>query len=195
MTSAPGRKTSRIAGGFTLLELVLVLAVLATLAGVTVLNLSGFGSARELDDSADRLATALRLARAEAANQGRRIRIKPDSESGELHVLWEPEPLTRPGEYRNYPNTWRSYLPGGSVRVVGSRLTGESRYRSQWSLRAWQDGSDDRLEPVTFYPDGTSDSASLELERDGRYVVVDINGLTGTVSIYRSTPDERQGTW
>ncbi len=197
MTSAPGRTTSgaAAASGFTLIELVLVLAVLMTLAGVTVLNLRGFGSAHELDESANRLTTALRLARAEAANQGRRIRIQPDGDTGLLRVLWEPEPLARPGEFSEYPSVWRGYLPAEPVRVVRSRLTGESRYRSLWSERAWSDGSDAELEPVTFYPDGTSDSAVLELQRGELVVVVEISGHTGTVSTYRSSPDQRQGAW
>jgi prepilin-type N-terminal cleavage/methylation domain-containing protein len=181
--------------GFTLLELALVLAVLATLLGVTVLNLRGFGRSQALDETARRLETALRLARAEAANEGRCIRLEPDAETGGLRVLWEPEPLAAPGAYETYPCTWRDYLPGGSVRVVRCRLTGDSAYRTLWTDRLQEDGTDDELEPVTFYPDGTSDSAELELAGEERRAVVEIRGLTGTVSSRMLAADEWPETY
>ncbi|MFW6066013.1 MAG: GspH/FimT family pseudopilin, partial [Planctomycetota bacterium] len=156
MTFVPGRKNRHGAGfGFTLLELVLVLVLLSLLAGVTALSVSGFGRTRALEETARRLETALRLARVEAAGTGRRIRLTPDAETGSLQVTWEPEPLQRPGEFRNYPCSWHGYLPGGSVRVVGSELTGDSRYRTLWSERAGEE-TGERLEALTFYPDGTS---------------------------------------
>ncbi|MGC9453922.1 MAG: GspH/FimT family pseudopilin [Phycisphaerae bacterium] len=192
MISAPGpKRNSPRASGFTLVELVLVLVVLSLLAGVTALSLGGFGRSQELDESARRLETALRLARAEAAGAGRRIRLRPDAETGTLDVVWEPEPLERPGEFESYPCNWRGYLPGGNVWVVGSELTGESRYRTLWSERASRDESDARFEPLTFYPDGTSDSGEIELESDAGTIVLRISGLTGVVT--RVQPEHSEG--
>lgn len=191
MTSAPGQQSSSRTrkAGFTLVELVLVLSVLALLAGVTAVNLGGFGRSQELSEGASRLETALRLTRADAAGEGRRIRLQPDAETGGMDVLWEPNPLTEPGEFRQYPCSWRGYLPGGSVRVVSSRLTGDSRYRSLWSDCGRGDASSD-MEALTFYPDGTSDSAEIELEAPAGTAILKISGLTGVVSRETFGPDE-----
>ena len=113
------------------------------------------------------------MARAEAQNEKRRLRIEfGDAEGlvdGDLptpvRVLWEPEHLTEPGQFVPYPMaTWASSVPSEIVRVLRSRHVGPSAYRTITSMTGGGDDDDgEALQTVTFYPDGWSDSALIEL--------------------------------
>ncbi len=198
---APHRQAAeapRTCRGFTLLEVVLVLGILAMLAGVAVLNVSAVGRGRTLERGARRLATALRLARADAANRGRRLRLTFDDETARPAVLWEPDPLQAPGEFTDYATqcTWRRLLETDDVWVQRCEFAGPSVYR--YVVGA---GSADRqavaetdLAPVTFEPDGSSDSVVLHLvaaeDPEGPLARIELNGVTGRVTRRVLTPEE-----
>jgi general secretion pathway protein H len=184
--------------GFTLLELVLVLGIVAMLVGVMVLSVPGLAGGRRLERQAERFATAVRLARADAANRSRRLRLTFDPETSQPTVFWEPNPLTAPGEFVDYSTvcTWRTLLEAEGILVERCTFSGPSRYR--YAVDA---ASTDRrtvtetdLAPITFEPDGSADSAIVHLveaeDPEGRLARIELNGVTGRVTSRVLTPEE-----
>jgi prepilin-type N-terminal cleavage/methylation domain-containing protein len=188
--------------GFTLLEVLLALTLVALLVGAGVIALASLRTGRQLEEGAWRFETMLRMARADAARHGRRLRLRFDGEGGAWQVLWESDPIARPGLFDDYAScVWRDSVPEGLVRVVRCELQGPSAYQTLVLQGAREPAAGAAaLDAVTFYPDGSCDAAEIELaDRDGKDVrtaVIAIDGLTGTVTRQILTPtemDERGG--
>jgi len=174
------------AAAFTLLELVLVVAILVLLAGVMVMSLGGVRPGSDLDQGAVQFENVLLMARAEAANTGRRLRLDFDGGGGAAKVLWEPQPLEEPGKFADYTASWTQDIPNDSVRVVRSRLTGPSAFQTPEAVGATSSQEGEALASVNFYPDGSADSAQIELastdQEDARRAVINIDGLSRTIT-------------
>jgi hypothetical protein len=163
-------------------ELLLAMAVAMVLVSLAVVSARSLGRGRALRGAADRLATTLRMARADAANRGKRIRLvmTVDSEVkggqiGRLEV--ENAPLTEPGTFSPYKPTWAGSLEHTDVDVFACRLTGEST----WSvMQVARDADEPAVAPLTFRPDGSCDSAEIHLrevgEPDGPVAIVTLDG-------------------
>jgi type II secretion system protein H len=84
--------------GFTLLELVLVMVIMATAMAVAAPSIRGWSRGSDLRNIADRFLTLARLARTNAITKGRiyRIEMDTDTQKFQLKVLngeaWENEP-------------------------------------------------------------------------------------------------------
>ncbi len=179
---------------FTLVEVLLAVAVVSLLTVVAVFGFSGWRRAAGMREGCERFAGLLRMARAEAAVTGKRVRVafvadEDDFEAGregrDAQVLWEPDPLGEPGVFVPYEGSGAMpYLPTGLARVASCRLTGSDPPPSLG--REIDAGGDERFEAITFCPDGTSDSAVVELigaDADSTLVAqVTLSGLTGTVT-------------
>jgi type II secretion system protein H len=74
------------AEGFTLLEILIVLFIVAVMSGVVVANLPSFARAGDFDTEARRLKTLLDLARLEAQVQTAEFGFKPSHDSYEFLV-------------------------------------------------------------------------------------------------------------
>jgi len=192
-------------GGFSLLEVLLVLPLIGVLLGLSVVSLDAWQRGQRLSVGADRLSTCLRLARADAADRGRRIRLvmrvreaaedavgSDDAASFELR--WEAEPLAKPGVFEPYHRcNWQDVLPGGLVRVTQVELLGESALRfTSRDTGLDESGGGGDVAAITFYPDGTSDAARIVLaaadgaadgEADERRAVLELSGLSGEVRL------------
>ena len=101
----PPHRSSRV-DGFTLVELLLSTLLLMLLISAVALNFSALRRGSELDEGGARLETLLQLARAHAANTGRKVEVyfERGEESdflapalGSIRIAWEPEPLDAPG--------------------------------------------------------------------------------------------------
>jgi prepilin-type N-terminal cleavage/methylation domain-containing protein len=143
---------ARRAGGFTLLELILVLILISTVLALAAPSLRRFARARETTDAASHLLALTRLAGSQAAAQAHtwRLNIDPDSATYWLTVqkaggFVEPE--------REYGRLFR--LPDGvSVAVEGHEVV-------------------DGVPAVQFYPDGRSDPVTIELtDTEGRVLQI-----------------------
>jgi len=182
-SSRPGRAHRR---GLTLLELLASLVILALLAGLGVVNFVSFAAGGKLQEGALRFETALRLARATAAHRGRRVRLRFQPGKGTAVVLWEPRPLAEPGQFVQLPASWSGRLPDESIRTTRCRLSGPSAYQTlvMKTTHRVQEGND--LQPVTFYPDGSSDSAVIELrstaEDEALRALIQLDGLNNQVT-------------
>ena len=191
-------KPPRACGGFTLLEVLLVLAVLALLAGAVILNLGGRRDVEALQEGMSRLETAILMARAEAATLGLRLRLDFDPQETKVLVLWEPEPLTDPGNFVEYTGcTWQDSIELEGVRIEKSEFVGSSAYRSAETATGGGSASQSALASITFEPDGSSDSVAVELtstaDPESRRAFIDLEGLTGTISMRILTASEMAG--
>lgn len=165
----------------------MVMALLVMLAGVVVMNVGTWRHAGRLEEGVERFQTVLRMAGAEAAATGRRLRLSFDEETGLCSVLWEPDPLAEPLQFTAYSRcSWVTRIPNGLVRVVRSELTGSSAYRTLRAEMGREETEDDALQAVTFYPDGSSDSAIFELVdargSESRLAVIQLDGVNGVTT-------------
>ncbi|MFB3894574.1 MAG: GspH/FimT family pseudopilin [Phycisphaerae bacterium] len=193
----PSRSADGFRRGFTLIEVVLAIGVLLLLGSIVVLSYTGMLVSGRLDEGTSQFEAALRMARAEAANQGRKFRLEFDAESGQCKATWEASPLTDPGVFIDYVGAaWSRGLPNDLVTVTRSDLTGASAYNVLPDSAPLSSTDAPALAAVTFYPDGSSDSAVFELRgRDAseqRTAIITLDGLSGTIDIQIYTPEEYQ---
>ena len=174
--------------GFTLIEVILSIALLTLLFGLAVFNYFGWSKSRKLEEGRARVETLVRMCRSESCNLGKRIELAADEE-GAIVIRVEADPIGAPNVFVPLEVTWAQSAPNHLVRVVRSELLGAS----SWRLIQRRDKDDETvseegfsLHPVTFFPDGSSDSAEIELRQadreGGMHVLVTVNGLTGELS-------------
>ena len=201
MTS-PTSKTRRseaaagVARAFTLLELVLALSVLVVLVAIAAVGLAGGPRSEYVEEGASRLATAMRMARADALNRGRVIQLR-FGEDGTCTVFHEPRPLDKPGQYTPYITSgWATDLPNDVVRVESSRMGDGERYIAPDGPTAMSNDRSDGppLDAITFRPDGSCDSATVTLRsvepRDQRRAIVTVDGANAQFNVLLLTPIE-----
>lgn len=212
--------------GFTLFELVLTVSLILLLAGGVIFGWDSLQRGARLDEGADQVEMLLRFARAQAATSGRQVRVRvglpgipPGPDSGPvsgtngptpslplspasgLQVLWEPDPLKRPGIFESLPgveglrerieelveiqphmsaNPERPQVetPNSDVGASTNRSVGDSM-----GVLGTDPAEASTLQ-ITFYPDGSSDSADWILgskdPEDSRRLRLRLSGLTGT---------------
>lgn len=127
MISQPFQSRSR-RGGFTLVELLLAVTLLAGLMGAAVFGFSSLQRSAQLNEGVERLETAMRFARAHAANTGRKVQVvvttaeassslssstdpsasvgsgNGDEPFNSLSILWEADPARAPGVFESIPS-------------------------------------------------------------------------------------------
>jgi prepilin-type N-terminal cleavage/methylation domain-containing protein len=186
-TTDQAAEPPRTRRGFTLLEILLVFVIFVLMAGIVVVNFPALAGSQSLEEASLRMETALRMARADAANKGLRLQLRFDQEEGRVTVLWEPQPLAEPGEFVEYTScTWQKFLQVEGIVVERCEFVGASAYRRlEDATVAGGYASDPDQTAVTFEPDGSSDSVVIELVAaempEGLRARVELEGLTGAV--------------
>jgi general secretion pathway protein H len=145
--------TSRTEAGFTLLELIVVLALGAIIYAVILSAPLGRASSADLKASARTLASGLRQAQTMAMASRRDAVLTLDVESREYITSGETQP-------RRLPENIELKL-----YAAQSEVTSERR------------GS------IRFYPDGSSTGGRITVFSGERKYLVDVDWLTGRVSI------------
>ena len=169
---------------FTLMEILVALAVMVLLVGAVTFLTQSTRRGQLLQDAGQRWATAFRMARAESSLRGKRIQLVfVESESDDEAVMTaafqiEKDPLGAPNQFTHISDTWASRLSVAGIHV------------SRCLLDETTSEEDIEHETVLFYPDGSSDSASLHLRHDDpdqtRIIVVHLDGLTGKVEVEKT---------
>ena len=188
---------------FTLIELLLAIVLVLLLAGAMVFNFSNLDQGTALEEGAARLETLIRYAQASAANTGRRVQLEfPVDESaidaadwlGEVRVLWEPDPLGRPGEFEVL---WEAQTQAEGVNELvriqevglpGATLSSDTNAIPEEPMTtvSLDEALSDFFMPIFFAPDGSSDSAEIVVvmpdSEQNRYAIVRLDGITSAVS-------------
>ena len=107
--------------GFTLVELLLSVTLLLGLIGAAVFGFSSLHRNAQLDEGVERVETAIRYARAHAANTGHKVQMvmatapaptgTTPTETAEsapapamaMRIEWEPDPIRAPGVFEPIP--------------------------------------------------------------------------------------------
>jgi general secretion pathway protein H len=139
--------------GFTLLEMILVLVIAATVAAVAVPNFQPALANMQLRAATRDVASALRHVRGQALSRGREAVFSLNVDRHTYQVS---------GRRKDYA------LPA-SVRLGLFTAEAELSGEGQGSIR--------------FYPDGSSTGGRVSLEAAGKKRLVDVNWLTGAVLI------------
>jgi general secretion pathway protein H len=146
--------TTRPSGrGVTLLELLIVLAIMAIVAGFVIPMFGGPVSTSELRSAARQLAAGLRLAQSEAVSQRRQTFLVLDVAGKRFKVDTDPQEHKLPSKVELKLFTAQNDLVSESV------------------------GS------IRFFPDGGSNGGRITVASGDRKFDVDIDWLTGRVAI------------
>jgi general secretion pathway protein H len=146
---------ARRAGGFTLLEMLVVIAIMAALAAAFPLALSRFVPARRVDAAARQLLGDIRVAEARSLSTGRPVEIVPAANG---YVVKE--------------------VGGSMVKPVSTRTW---RTSTALSLKS-RNGSRD-LPVFRIFPDGSSSGAYFWIRDGERVRAVVVSELTSHVHI------------
>jgi type II secretion system protein H len=140
-------------GGFSLLELILVIAILGMLAAVVLPSLPGALESARLRGSAGEVRATLTLARTLAVSESRGRSVSFDLGSGEFGI---------DGDARKW------LLPDG-IRLAAVRLGDAAAERGVVRVR--------------FRPDGSADEAQVAISSSGGGMMrVNVDPLTGMAS-------------
>ena len=199
------RKRPGASHAFTLVVLLLTTVLFVLLLGAMVYNFSSLHRGSGLEEGAAQFESLLRFARAQAANTGRKVQVNFEEDIGDgfsaplgnLRVLWEPDPLDRPGEFEELPEA-ALYVRGVtdlvSVEFVRNELTDETPIEPPADEGALASFS---FLPLYFFPDGSSESAEILLasrsQEDERLVSVRLAGVTGSIRRRIVTPKNESG--
>ena len=165
------------AGGFTLLELLVVLALAGLLVALVPASISAAMPGAELKSAALDLALTLRATRNRAVSTGQQFEVEFSG----------PEPA-----YAIAGQHPRDLPRGISLSVVADE--------SDPFVGGWMPPSTDQFvaagpkgetQGVQFYPDGSTSGALLELSRAGAGYLITVDWLTGRVTVQRSVSDAR----
>ena len=143
----------RRSGGFTLLEVIVVLSLGAIIYAVVLSGPFGKASAADLKAAARTLASGLRTAQTTAMATRRDALLTLDLDSREFVTTGEQQPHKLPDN-------------------IDLKL-----FTAQTEVTSERSGS------IRFYPDGSSTGGRITVASGERKYLVDVNWLTGRVSI------------
>lgn len=174
--------------GYTLIEMLVVLAVLAMLAALAWPALRGLSAQTRLKDAAGQLRVALARTRLHAIESGTpwRFRFQPGTGRFETAAGMSAD------DDQPEDETDEQMLPHGVTfcdpeQLDAPPLAPEEARRSQ--LLPWS-------APIVFYPNGRTSNARIRLaDRGDLRVDVVLRGLTATATIGRPERIERSEDW
>jgi len=188
--------------GYTLMELLLSVVLLLMLVGAAVFSFSSLQRDAQLDEGVLRVETLMRLAKAHAANSGRQVQVvftaeaETDSTGSVVKVVWEPEPLTKPGEFVELTTATPVADGVNELVVIETPKPAEAvapetpDTTAVESAPAEEAVASETVAPpaaISFYPDGSSDPAEIIVAsrnaEDSRRVSLQLMGTTGSMHV------------
>jgi len=190
-----GREAGR-RSAFSLLELMLVLAIVLVVAALAVPAVNGTISNQAIASGTDRVRVAMGQARVQSIRSGKVFAFfyQRNGQWFDVAPLENHSQLSGRQKSNNQQTVQNreisdNWLPR-QVRFVAGQTQLDSR--SEISKEANDATS---LDAVLFYPDGTSQDAKLYLQDDqGRLMAVELRGLTGLAKSIRRVPRNDQGS-
>ena len=162
-------------GGFTLLEIILVMGMIFVMAAVVVPRFSDYVPALRVKKTTDRLFAWARKARADAALTGLRQRLVIDSKEKKYWLEVEMRPFKDPGKF--------SVVPGWEEEALPDEIELET-------LEGLEDDPDNSLHKVLeFRPDGSAEDATITVAND-RGDRATIKVVAATSRVYIEAPPQ-----
>lgn len=206
--------------GFTLLELLLTLAIATVVAAVVIPQLDILLTDRRLDRGGDLMRIEMTKARVDAMRQGRTLMMEMATGASDFRV--KPFVSLSDATETNQTVTSTSALLSGAEQAVIAAPTQETTTTQQLTLPEgvvfgsvsvassarsvavgqaaaanpeMLPGPDEQpaaySTPVLFYPDGTTSNAAVEVKHpESGSLLVKLRGITGEVTVQRSAADE-----
>ncbi|MBI3817619.1 MAG: prepilin-type N-terminal cleavage/methylation domain-containing protein [Planctomycetes bacterium] len=176
-------RSMRRAAGFTLIELVVVLAILAICATFVVANIELMIPSTRLEACARILSSDITLARSSAIAQGLPYRIEYDIDTSQYRVA-SPFKSDNSGgiattdEERAYTN-WKEFPSDVKIQSIICGLKHDSK---DW---AWQEITRG-IYRIDIRPNGNTIEHIIHLKREGTELnfYLSVQGLTGFVQLY-----------
>ena len=206
---------SRIA--FTLLEVLLVLAIIAVAAAMALPTFDSLITSRRVKNNTERIAlelaearlSAIRTGQAQvftAALNGNQYTISPwldgydevnasagatiqSSLTGQTIDTGSNGTSTSDSSNEGTPLSLESGVQFYAVdTLLDTRNAAAIQTKTGVLPSAASGSTDGESNPILFYPDGSSTTAKVQLIDDrGRRMIIEIRGLTGRISFYRAT--------
>ena len=155
---------------FTLLELILVLAIIAIVVGMAVPRLHGFARGRQTAQCAEQIVALTRYARSQAITHGVPYRLNLDSSNGTYWLTMQQDD----GQFVQFANN------------VGFQFKAPDKTRLSWNAPMQQDG-----QYIQFQPNGRVDQAEIRIV-DAEGLTYVIGSLSATEMFKVLTPQEQQ---
>jgi hypothetical protein len=170
---------------------VLLMGLLAAL----IFNFGALKSGASLDEGARQFEALVRFAGAHAANTGRSVQFRFEETSTNdlssagpsMRVVREIDPVAQPGVFEDAPDA-QPFLAELLERVRFIAVKGGERPVNQATNQIsnlLEETTAPTMPPITFYPDGSSDSAAIILEsrdpEDSRRMTIHLAGVTGGI--------------
>lgn len=166
-------------GGYTLLELLVVLAILAIFATLAAPRFADFLPGYRLDQAAVRVMTLARKARTDAATRRLRYRLTCSVGAGTYGLTVEGDPLRASGVYAPPDDSWGQSFP------LPDGVTFSEVDLADGTVVTAGSGT------INFKPDGTADEAIIMLQdAKGHQRFVYVRGLTGRVSVLPANEED-----
>jgi prepilin-type N-terminal cleavage/methylation domain-containing protein len=178
---------TRARNGYTLLEVIVVMAVMVIIAGLAIPSMSGRFPSQKIVAAVDSVRAAWARARAHAIEEGRPYRFAVMQDTGRFRVAPDQEEFWGGGSSssdsvalileESLPKGVRFNSAGDSA-AAGSADSGNSSSASAPSAGSYSN-------PIVFLPDGTArENAEILFEvRGARSMKLTLRALTGVASI------------
>lgn len=195
--SSSRRRGSRGTKAFSLIELIIVLVLISIMTALIVPEMKGTFEDALLRSTSRKLVSSLNLAYSQAVSLNQKHRVRFDMQSSRYRIeRASPE-----------NDTGHSYVPATTIpgaeadwdpRIILKVVPGTlsvSPEETDDGVPAWDEvtQSDEPLDSITFYPDGTADRVEIQLrDRAGFGVALQINPVTSRVSVSPLVPNPLQ---
>jgi type II secretion system protein H len=155
---------------FTLLELILVMAIIAIIVGMAVPNLHGFARGRRAAECADQIVALTRYARTQSITQGVPYRLNVSPSDGTYWLTMQQDD----GQFAPMQNS------------LGLKFQAPEGTKLSWTAPGHQDG-----QYILFQPNGRVEQAEVQLmDADGQTFVI---GCLSATEMYKLlTLDEQR---
>ncbi len=167
---------ARKAGGFSLIELLAVVVLISLMASAT--GGMAYGTYRRMlvEKAAKKVYLAAKYARLLAVERQTYCRLTLNTENRSFCLTMGGADLTR---------------EGAAVRLVSdayskpTQFGGEVKFEQIKVISSLQaeTGSEDELKSIVFYPDGTADTAALQIGDGKNHYAVDVLAATGKARV------------